>query len=124
MNNINWVLTCGDATSYGMVAANLGDDSPWGDSIVDTAAADTWELVNAETLAGVAHSATTELGAGTVFKFDINVDRHTDSVADTGACKELAGVGETLLLKIVVDDGGTTVTELSIDSLTAGASVI
>ena len=124
VNNINWVLTCGDATSYGMVAANLGDDSPWGDSIVDTAAADTWELVNAETLAGVAHSATTELGAGTVFKFDINVDRHTDSVADTGACKELAGVGETLLLKIVVDDGGTTVTELSIDSLTAGASVI
>jgi len=124
VNNINWVLTCGDATSYGMVAANLGDDSPWGDSIVDTAAADTWELVNAETLAGVAHSATTELGAGTVFKFDINVDRHTDSVADTGACKELAGVGETLLLKLVVDDGGTTVTELSIDSLTAGASVI
>ena len=124
VNNINWVLTCGDATSYGMVAANLGDDSPWGDAIVDTAAADTWELVNAETLAGVAHSATTELGAGTVFKFDINVDRHTDSVADTGACKELAGVGETLLLKLVVDDGGTTVTELSIDSLTAGASVI
>ena len=124
VNNINWVLTCGDATSYGMVAANLGDDSPWGDSIVDTAAADTWELVNAETLAGVAHSATTELGAGTVFKFDINVDRHTDSVADTGACKELAGVGETLLLKLVVDDGGTTVTELSIDSLTAGSTVI
>jgi flagellin FlaB len=124
VNNINWVLTCGDATTYGMVAANLGDDSPWGDSIVDTAAANTWELVNAETLAGVAHSATTELGAGTVFKFDINVDRHTDSVADTGACKELAGVGETLLLKIVVDDGGTTVTELSIDSLTAGSTVI
>ena len=124
VNNINWVLTCGDATSYGMVAANLGDDSPWGDAIVDTAAADTWELVNAETLAGVAHSATTELGAGTVFKFDINVDRHTDSVADTGACKELAGVGETLLLKLVVDDGGTTVTELSIDSLTAGSTVI
>ena len=124
VNNINWVLTCGDATTYGMVAANLGTDAPWGDTIVDTAAADTWELVNAETLAGVAHSATTELGAGTVFKFDINVDRHTDSVADTGACKELAGVGETLLLKIVVDDGGTTVTELSIDSLTAGASVI
>ena len=124
VNNINWVLTCGDATTYGMVGANLGTDAPWGDTIVDTAAADTWELVNAETLAGVAHSATTELGAGTVFKFDINVDRDTSSVAANGDCNELAGVGETLLLKLVVDDGGTTVTELSIDSLTAGASVV
>ena len=124
VNNINWVLTCGDATTYGMVGANLGTDAPWGDTIVDTAAADTWELVNAETLAGVAHSATTELTAGTVFKFDINVDRDTSSVAANGDCNELAGVGETLLLKLVVDDGGTTVTELSIDSLTAGASVV
>jgi archaellin len=124
VNNINWVLTCGDATTYGMVGANLGTDAPWGDTIVDTVAADTWELVNAETLAGVAHSATTELTAGTVFKFDINVDRDTASVAANGDCNELAGVGETLLLKLVVDDGGTTVTELSIDSLTAGASVV
>ena len=124
VNNINWVLTCGDATTYGMVSANLGTDSPWGDSIVDTAAADTWELVNAETLAGVAHSATTELTAGTVFKFDINVDRDTSSTLANGDCNELAGVGETLLLKLVVDDGGTTVTELSIDSLTAGSSVV
>ena len=124
VNNINWVLTCGDATTYGMVGANLGTDAPWGDTIVDTAAADTWELVNAETLAGVAHSATTELTAGTVFKFDINVDRDTASVAANGDCNELAGVGETLLLKLVVDDGGTTVTELSIDSLTAGSSVV
>jgi len=130
VNNINWVLTCGDATTYGMVAANLGDDSPWGDAIADTvtgsgdAAAGTWEDVNAETLAGAHHDATTELGAGTVFKFDINVDKSVASVADAGACKELAGVGETLLLKLVVDDGGTTVTELSIDSLTAGSTVI
>jgi hypothetical protein len=72
----------------------------------------------------VAHSATTELTAGTVFKFDINVDRDTASTAGNGDCNELAGVGETLLLKLVVDDGGTTVTELSIDSLTAGASVV
>ena len=113
-----------------MVGANLGTDSPWGDEITDTvtgsgdAAAGTWELVNAETLAGVAHSATTELTAGTVFKFDINVDFNTATTAASGDCNTLAGVGETLLLKIVVDDGGTTVTELSIDSLTAGSSVV
>mgnify|MGYP003322188416 FL=1 len=46
VNNINWVLTCGDATTYGMVGANLGTDAPWGDTIVDTAAADTWEPVS------------------------------------------------------------------------------
>ena len=47
------------------------------------------------------------------------------STLANGDCNELAGVGETLLLKmIVVDDGGTTVTELSIDSLTAGSSVV
>ena len=130
VNNINWILTCGDATTYGMVAANLGDDSPWGDAITDTvtgsgdAAAGTWEDVNAETLAGAHHDANTELGAGTVFKFDINVDRGVDSTAGGGACEDLSGVGQTLLLKLVVDDGGTTVTELSIDSLTAGATVI
>ena len=131
VNNINWILTCGDATTYGMVAANLGDDSPWGDAIADTVtgsgvagAAGTWEDVNAETLAGEHHDANTELGAGAIFKFDINVDRGVDSTAGGGACEDLSGVGQTLLLKLVVDDGGTTVTELSIDSLTAGASVV
>jgi len=113
-----------------MVSGNLGDDSPWGDEIADTvtgsgdAAAATWEDVNAETLGGAHHDADTELGAGTVFKFDINVDYSTATVAAGGACEDLSGIGQTLLLKIVVDNGGTTVTELSIDSLTAGSTVI
>ena len=124
VNNVNWVLTCGDSASYGMVSGNLGIESPWGDSIVDTAAANTWELVNAETLAGAAYAATAELTAGTVFKFDLNVDRDTASVVQNGDCNELSGVGETLLLKIIVDDGGTTVQELKIDSLTAGSTVV
>jgi len=130
VNNINWVLTCGDATTYGMVGANLGTDSPWGDEITDTvtgsgeAGAGTWELVNAEDLAGTAYAATAELAAGTIFKFDINVDYDTATAAASGDCNTLSGVGETLLLKLVVDDGGTTVTELSIDSLTAGSSVV
>jgi archaellin len=132
VSNINWVLTCGDASTYGMVAANLGDDSPWGDAIADTVTGGTggvgvvgtWEDVNAESLAGAHHDANTELSAGTVFKFDINVDYSTATIAAGGACEDLSGVGQTLLLKIVVDDGGTTVTELSIDSLTAGSTVI
>jgi len=132
VNNVNWVLTCGDATSYGMVSGNLGLESPWGDSIAETVTGSgvggvvegTWELRNAETLAGVAYAATAELTAGTVFKFDLNVDKSIASVAQGGDCNELAGVGETLLLKIIVDDGGTTVQELKIDSLTAGATVV
>ena len=132
VNNVNWVLTCGDATSYGMVSGNLGLESPWGDAISETTtgsgagapAEGTWDLRNAETLAGVAYGAADELTAGTVFKFDLNVDRSTGSVVQTGDCNELSGVGETLLLKIIVDDGGTTVQELKIDSLTAGATVV
>ncbi len=132
VQNVNWVLTCGDSTTYGMVSGNLGLESPWGDSIAETAtgsgagapAEGTWDLRNAESLAGVAYDADAELTAGTVFKFDLNVDRDTASVVQNGDCNELAGVGETLLLKIIVDDGGTTVQELKIDSLTAGSTVI
>ena len=132
VQNVNWVLTCGDATSYGMVSGNLGLESPWGDAISETTtgsgagapAEGTWDLRNAETLAGVAYGAADELTAGTVFKFDLNVDRSTGSVVQTGDCNELSGVGETLLLKIIVDDGGTTVQELKIDSLTAGSTVV
>ena len=56
------------------------------------------------------------MDAGTVFRFDI--------ITNGGDCDALGGIGETMLLKIIVTDGGTTVTELKIDSLTSGASVV
>ncbi len=67
--------------------------------------------MNADQLSGADYAATAELDAGTVFKFDILIDGSD--------CDTLAEVGDTLLLKIIVIDGGTTVTELTIDSLSA-----
>jgi hypothetical protein len=74
------------------------------------------ESVNADNLDGTDYGATAELVAGTVFRFDI--------LLNGGDCAALAGIGETLALKIIVTDGGTTVTELTLDSVTPGASVV
>ena len=110
VQNINWLLTCGDTTSYGLVGGNLAtNDSGGGD--LDGA-----ESVNADQLDGTDYGATDELTAGTVFRFDI--------LLNGGDCAALAGVGETLALKIIVTDGGTTVTEITLDSVTPGASVV
>ena len=110
VQNIDWFLTCGDDSTYGRIGGNLGTTDASGDAIVAPAS------VNADQLDGTDYSATSELSAGTVFKFDIDLDG--------GDCDTLAEVGDTLLLKIIVVNGGTTVTELKIDSLSAGASVI
>ena len=110
VSNINWVLTCGDATTYGLVGGNLGTTDAGGGDIAAP------ESVNADNMDGTDKSASAELDSGEIFRFDLTTAG--------GDCQTLAGVGETLLLKIIVTDGGTTVTELKIDSLTAGASVV
>jgi len=69
------------------------------------------------------------------------LDRHTDGTAsdddddldddddgwsgavDGGACNASAGVGETLELKMIVDGGGTTISELQIESVVSGKEV-
>jgi flagellin FlaB len=126
VNNIDFMVTCGDASNFGLVTGNLGTDAPWGQPITETDAAGTnlWTAPNAETLAGVQYTATTELTAGTVFKFDVNFDRDYLGGAGDGPCAELAGVGETLQLKLIVDGGGTTISELSIDSVVSGKAVV
>ena len=110
VQNIDWFLTCGDDSTYGRIGGNLGTTDASGDAIVAPAS------VNADQLDGTDYDATSELSAGTVFKFDI--------MLDDGNCDTLAEVGDTLLLKIIVVNGGTTVTELKIESLSAGASVV
>ena len=110
VQNIGWVLTCGDATNYGLVGGNLGTTDDTGIAIAAP------KSINADQLDGSDYTAASELDAGTVFRFDIGIAG--------GDCQTLSGVGETLLLKIIVTDGGTTVTELTIDSLAAGATVV
>ena len=110
VQNINWLLTCGDTTSYGLVGGNLATNDSGGGDLNGA------ESVNADQLDGTDYGATDELTAGTVFRFDI--------LLNGGDCAALAGVGETLALKIIVTDGGTTVTEITLDSVTPGASVV
>ena len=75
-------------------------------------------------LAGAAFTASQELTAGTVFKFDIDLDKNYLGTAGAGPCATLSGVGETLQLKMIVDGGGTTISELSIDSVVSGKAVV
>ena len=140
VNNIDFMITCGDTTSFGIVTGNLGTESPWGQVIAGTAGtnvdgldgvngngddgAGTWSQPNAETLAGAAFTASQELTAGTVFKFDIDLDKNYLGTAAAGPCASLSGVGETLQLKMIVDGGGTTISELSIDSVVSGKAVV
>ena len=140
VNNIDYMVTCGDTASFGIVTGNLGTESPWGQVIAGTAGtnvdgldgvngngddgAGTWSQPNAETLAGAAFTASQELTAGTVFKFDIDLDRNYLGTAAAGPCATLSGVGETLQLKMIVDGGGTTISELSIDSVVSGKAVV
>ena len=112
--NINWLLTCGDSAAYGLVAGNLGT-AALGGTDAEGGTIGAGESQNADNLDG-SDFGTGEMGAGTVFRFDL--------ITDGGDCDALGGIGETMLLKIIVTDGGTTVTELKIDSLTAGASVV
>ena len=165
VSNIDFLITCGDVSNFGIVSGNLGTDSPWGQPIAgaigsNVATGDgTWSQPNAETTAGAAYEATDELVAGTVFKFDINFEKDylgfgngekdandddgdgdpttegTTAISwpttamdaadyNLGPCASLAGVGETLQLKMIVDGGGTTLSELVIDSVVSGKAVV
>ena len=137
VQDIEWVVICGGANGFGLVTGNLGTADPAGGQIL---AADS-ESVNADRLDGSDYAATTELSAGTTFKFDINLDQYTDTVAggplesntasngddvldaNEAPCNASAGVGETLELKMIVDGGGTTISELQIESVVSGKEV-
>ncbi|MCH2428911.1 MAG: hypothetical protein MK168_06255 [Candidatus Thalassarchaeum sp.] len=136
VNNVEWLLTCGDDTVYGVVSGNLGTESSWGEAI-GTAAAPSHPDPNAMQLDGTRMAATDELAAGTPFKFEIDLDRAVDgdasnndethngaAGAEEGACNTVAGAGETLNLKMIVQEGGTTLTELKIESIVPGKEVI
>ena len=135
VQNVEWLLTCGDSAIYGVVSGNLGLDTSWGETILGVATGH--PDPNAMYLDGTRYAATDELTAGTPFKFEINLDKavdgdaadgddtHTGAAgADEGACNTVAGAGETLNLKMIVQEGGTTLTELSIESIVPGKEVI
>ena len=116
--------------TFGLITGNLGTSDPAGGEIAAP------EGVNADRLDGSDYLATAELTAGTTFKFDINLDQFTDTDGDgtlddndasdgddAMPMRAAAGVGETLLLKMIVTDGGQRSPELQIESVTAGKEV-
>ena len=135
VQDIEWAIVCGGTNGFGLITGNLGTTDAAGGDI----AAPEW--VNADRLDGTDYAATSELTAGTTFKFDINIDQQTDTDGDgthddndasngddvldatEGACNASAGVGETLELKMIVDGGGTTISELQIESVVSGKEV-
>ena len=113
VQDIEWLIVCG-GTTMGLVTGNLGTTDAGGGTIVAP------ESYNADKLDGSDWAATDELPAGTTFKFDINLDPDGDN---TGSCATVVGVGETIELKMIVDGGGTTISELQIESVVSGKEV-
>ncbi len=113
VQDIEWVVICG-GTSFGLVTGNLGTDDAGGTAL------GAGEPVNADYLNGDDYEATDELAAGTTFKFDINLDPDGD---DGGDCSTSLSVGDTVEMKMVVDGGGTTISELQIESVVSGKEV-
>ena len=131
VQDIDWVIVCGGTNGFGLITGNLGTTDSSGGAI----AAAQKESVNADYLDGSDYAATDELTAGTTFKFDIDLDKNAanpnvasdgdsdDTEAGEAQCNASAGVGETLELKMIVDGGGTTISELQIESITSGTEV-
>ena len=128
VRDIEWALVCGGANGFGLITGNLGTENWYGGALDGTNPSP-----NAARLNGADYAAGDELAAGTTFKFDINVDidasddsvSNNDNTLDAGeaACNASAGVGETLELKMIVDGGGTTISELQIESVVSGKEV-
>ena len=128
VQDIEWAVICGGENGFGLVTGNLGTTDPSGGALAAP------ESVNADRLDGTDYDATSELTAGTTFKFDINLDEDTadpnvpsdgNDVLAVGEapCNASSGVGETLELKMIVDGGGTTISELQIESVVSGKEV-
>ncbi len=113
VQDIEWLIVCG-GTTMGLVTGNLGTTDAGGGAIAAP------ESYNADKLDGSDWAATDELPAGTTFKFDIDLDPAGNN---GGACSAVVGVGETIELKMIVDGGGTTISELQIESVVSGKEV-
>ena len=135
VQDIEWAIVCGGSNGFGLITGNLGTNNAHGGSLDGDDPSP-----NADELDGSDYAATAELTAGTTFKFDIDLDKHSDGTesddddtldddgggwdgTEGGACNASAGVGETLELKMIVDGGGTTISELQIESVVSGKEV-
>ena len=122
VSNVDWMITCGGGgddgvSGFGLITSSIGDQAAWGGAATTQANADYIVASDGN------YEATDELTAGTTFKFDINLDKSTLGVAAGGACETMAGAGDSLALKMIVDSGGTTISTLNIGSVISGKVV-
>ena len=110
--DISYYVTCEISSTLGMA--------------VDSAALPAKDL-NTE----VAIGGTTELTAGTTYFGTVTLvttDSTNDEALDANdvnpGCAAMATVGNSLNMRIVVDGGGETLTELKVDSVTLGTSMM
>ena len=110
--DISYYVTCEISSTLGMA--------------VDSAALPAKDL-NTE----VAIGGTTELTAGTTYFGTVTLattDSTNDETLDANdanpGCAAMATVGNSLNMRIVVDGGGETLTELKVDSVTLGTSMM
>ena len=110
--DLSYYITCEVSSSLGMaVDAGLFDAL---DLNTEGDVADATELE-----AGISYLATITLGST-----DTTDDDTLDTDDTDPGCAARATQGETLNMRIVVDGGGETLTELKIDSLTLGTSIM
>jgi archaellin len=133
VQDISWAIICGGSNGFGLITGNLGTTDSSGGIITGAEGPS-----NADKIPGSTDDwgwlPTEELSSGVTFKFDINLDKNAanPNAASDGddtlegveaACNASAGVGETLELKMIVDGGGTTISELQIESVVSGKEV-
>jgi archaellin len=110
ISDITWMIVCDDGTAtVDLNTGNLDDGTN----------------VFAESLAGVAMTTGDSVTAGQTFNIVID----TDDDADDGAGNAVvdgcqAGVGDTMELRIIVDGGGETYSQLTFNAVDPGTLIV
>ena len=109
------MIVCNDGTQN--VDINTG-------SLEDAGGAAGAARVFAETLAGVAMTSGDAVVAGQTFAVVIDTDDSGDDGANPSVDGCQAGVGDTQELRLIVDGGGETYSQLTFNSITAGSLIV
>ena len=115
LTDISWLIVCNDGTQN--VDINTG-------SLEDAGGAAGAARVFAESLAGVAMTSGDAVVAGQTFAVVIDTDDSGDDGANPSVDGCQAGVGDNQELRLIVDGGGETYSQLTFNSITAGSLIV
>ena len=117
LTDISWLIVCNDGTQ----TADLNTGA-----LEDAGGAGGAARVFAETLSGTVMNSGDSVVAGQTFAVVIDTD---DDTFDNGGAQAAvdgcqAGVGDNQELRLIVDGGGETYSQLTFNSITAGALIV